>query len=123
VVDLSSIKGDGGGTQYTFYEAIHFDCVLILNKKWITSENNIWEHKKNCYIIDGVDELLDILHNHNEDEYKSILGHSKRILERGIIETDWKVDNIRSEWDSWSSNQVHIYGSQDFSTDEECSTH
>src|SRR5215212_6774069 len=29
VVDLSILKHDGGGTQYTFLEAIHNDCALI----------------------------------------------------------------------------------------------
>ena len=32
VVDLSAIKNDGGGSQYTFLEAIYQDAVLILNK-------------------------------------------------------------------------------------------
>ena len=35
VIDLSVIKGDGGGTQYTFLEAIYQDCVLILHKDWV----------------------------------------------------------------------------------------
>ena len=35
VVDMSIIKGDGGGTQYTFLEAIYHDCALILHKEWV----------------------------------------------------------------------------------------
>ena len=29
MIDMSTIKNDGGGTQYTFLEAIYNDCVLI----------------------------------------------------------------------------------------------
>jgi hypothetical protein len=34
IVDMSAIKGDGGGTQYTFLEAIDAGANLILNTKW-----------------------------------------------------------------------------------------
>jgi hypothetical protein len=34
VVDMSVIKGDGGGTQYTFLEAADAGCGLILNSGW-----------------------------------------------------------------------------------------
>lgn len=34
VVDMSAIKGDGGGTQYTFLEAADAGCALILNDAW-----------------------------------------------------------------------------------------
>lgn len=37
-VDMSSIKGDGGGTQYTFLEAIDAGCVLMLNQAWLTMD-------------------------------------------------------------------------------------
>ena len=30
VVDMSIIKGDGGGTQYTFLEAIYHDCYSLI---------------------------------------------------------------------------------------------
>jgi hypothetical protein len=36
VVDLSTIKNDGGGTQYTFLEAIYGDCVLVLHEGWVS---------------------------------------------------------------------------------------
>lgn len=34
VVDMSTIKGDGGGTQYTFLEALDGGAPLILHKGW-----------------------------------------------------------------------------------------
>lgn len=109
VVDNSSIKGDGGGTQYTFLEAIHYDCVLILNKKWITTEDCIWEDKNNCLVIDGVADLLECLSVGSEVQYEKILGESKKILERHIIETDWLDENIQNEWGEWRSNLIYTY--------------
>lgn len=35
-VDMSTISGDGGGTQYTFLEAIDAGTALILNEGWVT---------------------------------------------------------------------------------------
>ena len=37
MIDMSIIKGDGGGTQYTFLEAIHHDTLLILHNDWINA--------------------------------------------------------------------------------------
>lgn len=34
LIDMSSISGDGGGTQYTFLEAIDHECVMVLNSAW-----------------------------------------------------------------------------------------
>jgi hypothetical protein len=34
VVDLSVIKKDGRGTQYTFLEAVDAGCSLVLHKAW-----------------------------------------------------------------------------------------
>lgn len=39
-VDMSSIAGDGGGTQYTFLEAIDAGAGLCLNEKWITGRGD-----------------------------------------------------------------------------------
>jgi hypothetical protein len=39
-VDMSSISGDGGGTQYTFLEAIDAGAGLCLNEKWVTGRDD-----------------------------------------------------------------------------------
>ena len=46
---MSIIKGDGGGTQYTFLEAIYHKCALILHHEWV-SKGNTFIKDKNCYI-------------------------------------------------------------------------
>jgi hypothetical protein len=33
---MSTISGDGGGTQYTFLEAIDAGTALMLNEGWVT---------------------------------------------------------------------------------------
>jgi hypothetical protein len=40
VVDLSTISGDGGGTQYSFLEAIDAMKPLIIHSGWITGNKN-----------------------------------------------------------------------------------
>lgn len=40
-VDMSQIKGDGGGTQYTFFEAWDAGCRLILHKGWLTGNDEV----------------------------------------------------------------------------------
>lgn len=61
VVDMSVIKKDGGGSQYTFLEAIYMDCALILNKKWVDGLESPFKHNHNCYIVENHEELTSIL--------------------------------------------------------------
>jgi hypothetical protein len=43
VVDLSVIKGDGGGTQYTFLEAFDAQKPLIIHSAWLTGDTELDE--------------------------------------------------------------------------------
>jgi len=61
LVDLSSIKNDGGGTQYTFLEAEYHNCGLILHKKWTDVPNSIYINGVNCYSVSNENELLEAL--------------------------------------------------------------
>jgi len=87
VVDMSIIKGDGGGTQYTFLEAIYHDCVLILHKEWV-DKGNIFQDKKNCYVVGYTDhvgqEIATIINTPIGKEYKHILNASKKLLQPHI---------------------------------------
>lgn len=60
VVDMSVIKKDGGGTQYTFLEAIGHDCALILNREWII-EGGDFVDGVNCLTVSNGEELARIL--------------------------------------------------------------
>lgn len=78
VIDLSTIKNDGGGTQYTFLEAIYQGCTLILHKKWVEHKKSIFRHGVNCLAIETPEELAEILNN-NINTF-NIVKVSKKIL-------------------------------------------
>jgi hypothetical protein len=80
MIDLSTIKNDGGGTQYTFLEAIYHDTILILNNDWI-EKGNLFKSGYNCIGVSNEIELSDFLNNDLSDKkYKEILNNSKKIL-------------------------------------------
>lgn len=87
IVDMSIIKGDGGGTQYTFLESIYNDCILILHKEWV-KEGNLFKDKHNCYVVGDSDnpeqEIANIINNPNKKLDKKIIKNAKKILENHV---------------------------------------
>ncbi len=81
VVDMSIIKGDGGGTQYTFLEAIYQDCILILHNDWI-KQGTLFKHNENCLSVNNEQELADIINN--DEDYSKILKNSKQLLNKHV---------------------------------------
>ena len=83
VVDMSIIMGDGGGTQYTFLEAIYHDCALILHKDW-TEKGDTFINGKNCYVVGFTDdigkEISGIINRGMDSEYKNIVVNARKIL-------------------------------------------
>jgi hypothetical protein len=63
LVDLSVIKNDGGGTQYTFLEADYWGQTIIVHKKWAESPSSIWRQGENCYAVASPEELLTAINN------------------------------------------------------------
>lgn len=61
LVDLSTIKNDGGGTQYTFLEAEYHNCGLILHKDWCNVTNSVYISNQNCYAVSNELELVQVL--------------------------------------------------------------
>jgi len=88
MVDMSSIKNDGGGTQYTFLEAIYLDCILVLNEKWVNNIESIFIDKYNCYVVKDDEELKNILEDNDTTLNNSIIENSKKILQNNLSE-DW----------------------------------
>ena len=91
IVDMSIIKGDGGGTQYTFLEAIYHDCALILHREWV-EQGDTFKKDQNCYVVGYTDdigkEIADIIEKPLDKKYERILQNSKKILH----------DHIRVKW-------------------------
>ena len=82
LIDMSAIQNDGGGSQYTFLEAIHMDCALILNKKWIENVDTVFKDKVNCFIVESAQDIVDILKSNPDTS--EITKNAKKILEPHI---------------------------------------
>jgi len=84
MIDMSTIKGDGGGTQYTFLEAIHQDTVLILHLDWI-DKGTTFQSGVNCIGVSTAEELAEVIEKGlPKKEYQNILMNSKKILENHV---------------------------------------
>ena len=84
MIDLSIIKNDGGGTQYTFLEAIYHNTILILHNDWI-SKGKLFKSGYNCIGISNENELTEFLESDlSNDKYNEILNNSKKILKNHI---------------------------------------
>jgi glycosyltransferase involved in cell wall biosynthesis len=87
VVDLSVLKHDGGGTQYTFLEAIHNKCALILHRNWL--ENNDlnpsycdFREGYNCFAVDNAQELAELIRG--DQDTTKIVENASKLLYRHI---------------------------------------
>jgi hypothetical protein len=58
---MSTIFRDGGGSQYTFLEAIYFGVPLILHKRWVEHPNSIFKDGVNCRAVETGAELAEAL--------------------------------------------------------------
>ncbi len=61
MIDLSAIHNDGGGSQYTFLEAIYQGVALVLNEKWVANTNSVFKNKHNCFVVKDEKELVTLL--------------------------------------------------------------
>ena len=87
MVDMSAIKNDGGGSQYTFLEAIYQNCCLILSDKWISGLKTVYKHNYNCIIVRDEKKLAKILIE-NKD-VSNIVKNAKQLL-KSHTEINWE---------------------------------
>jgi hypothetical protein len=80
MIDLSTIKNDGGGTQYTFLEAIYNNCILILNNEWI-NKDKLFIHNHNCIGVSNEHDLFKVLNDDSNIDKENIINNAKKILE------------------------------------------
>ena len=85
LVDMSIIKNDGGGSQYTLLEAIHAGVPLVLHKKWVDVSGSVWVDGENCLSVESPEELVkalatpdkplasELLQRHISEDWASIL--------------------------------------------------
>jgi hypothetical protein len=82
VVDMSVNKNDGGGSQYTFLEAMYERCALVINKKWIEGSKTEFVNGENCYVVADEEELVALL---NKDSNTSrVVKGGEKLLEPHI---------------------------------------
>lgn len=76
-VDMSQIKGDGGGTQYSFLEAMNAGTINIIHSNWVRKHDDMVPGE-NCIAVNGPGELAYLLDHdiHPEDR--------KRIVVNGV---------------------------------------
>jgi glycosyltransferase involved in cell wall biosynthesis len=84
VVDLSVYKNDGGGMNYTFLEAIHNRCALILHRKWLEFEPEYCDFKEgyNCYAVDSPKELAELINC--DTDTTQVVSNAHKLLQRHI---------------------------------------
>ncbi len=90
MVDLSQLPMDGGGTQYTFLNAIYHNCAIILNRRWIEDiDPKFCDFKEgvNCYAVSDGQELAELLDS-GIDTLK-IVRNARKLLDRHINTEGW----------------------------------
>jgi hypothetical protein len=94
MIDLSIIPNDGGGTQYTFLDAIYHNCAIILNRQWIENVDPKYRDFKegeNCYAVSNAEELKELLNNAMNMDTSKIVQNARKLLDRHINNADdWK---------------------------------
>jgi glycosyltransferase involved in cell wall biosynthesis len=93
MVDLIEIPNDGGGTQYTFLEAIYNNSAIILNRKWIETVDKKYRDFKegyNCYAVSDEQELVEMLNNSNNIDTTKVVENASKLMHRHIdTAKDW----------------------------------
>jgi glycosyltransferase involved in cell wall biosynthesis len=91
MIDLSFLPNDGGGTQYTFLDAIYHNCAIILNRQWIENvdlEYREFKEGKNCYAISNSEELRELLDSAENIDTTKIVQNARKLLDRHIIKAE-----------------------------------
>ena len=86
-IGKAAINKDGGGSQYTFLEAIHMDCALVLNRKWVEGVKTPFKHGVNCYVVDDEEGLAKLL-NSNPNTTQ-VVKNAKKLLRPHLLGTGW----------------------------------
>jgi hypothetical protein len=89
MVDMSAIKKDGGGSQYSFLEAIYMDCCLVINRQWVEGLETKFIDGVNCYTVGDARELADLLNVNGKVD--NIVKNARELLQPHIDVMDmWK---------------------------------
>lgn len=88
MIDLSTIKSDGGGTQYSFLEAIYQDTILVLHNEWIQA-GTTFTSGFNCIGVSDEHELADFLKSGLSASGKKLILQNARELLKDHLTVRW----------------------------------
>ena len=98
MIDLSFLPNDGGGTQYTFLDAIYHNCAIILNRQWIENvdlEYRDFKEGENCYAVSNSEELRELLDSAENIDTTKIVQNARKLLDRHIIKAEeWNKETM-----------------------------
>ena len=89
MIDMSAIKGDGAGSQYTFLEAIYHRNILILSKAWTSGLSSEFKHGINCLIVETAEDINELIDD--DIDIESILTNADSIIKKHI-EINWDLN-------------------------------
>ena len=87
VVDMSSIYKDGGGSQYTFLEAIMMNCCLVLYEKWVEGQETKFLHNHNCIIVKDYHDLAKVIES--DIDTTEICRNARELLKEHLNTELW----------------------------------
>ena len=88
-IDMTLIKGDGGGTQYTWLEAWDAGCIPIIHKEWLLDTPDDMREDYNCMVIETAEELAEVLQmpmsdtvlqKFRQNGFESLKQHEPKII-------------------------------------------
>lgn len=82
-IDLSDYDGDGGGTQYSFLEAMDAGAVPVVHSNWERAKGDM-RHGENCVSVCDVDELVGLIRGKASTKMP---GPLSRIPRAGMLKT------------------------------------
>lgn len=82
MTDMSIIKGDGGGTQYTTLEAWDAGAVPVIHEDWINGDDDDMRDLYNCFVVGNAGELARTLVDTSGSDLEAMRQNFDVCLER-----------------------------------------
>jgi glycosyltransferase involved in cell wall biosynthesis len=94
MIDMSAIKGDGAGSQYTFLEAIYHGNILILSKSWTgAGADTEFIHEHNCLIVSTPEDIKSVIEDEQLDKkVEFIISNAEKILDKHL-QINWDFNS------------------------------
>ena len=79
-VDMSAIVGDGGGTQYSFLQAMDAGTIAVINQDWIIDDHDEMLDSVNCIAVEDVNDLVALLKHNTREDVIGLIGGARYVL-------------------------------------------